>query len=78
MPIVPMPPSTGPHLRAPGLALMFLLALAGPLQAAPFTPASDDEIVERLPARPGLAERRARAELQRDPSRLLRGPHCDR
>ena len=27
-------------------------------------------MVERLPARPGLAERRARAELQRDPSRL--------
>ncbi|GIX53866.1 hypothetical protein ACU6VJ_03235 [Sphaerotilus sulfidivorans] len=70
MPIASTPPHTASRLRAPRLALILLLALAGPLQAAPFTPASDEEVVERLPARPGLAERRARAELQRDPSRL--------
>ena len=70
MPIASAPPHTASRLRAPRLALILLLALAGPLQAAPFTPASDEEVVERLPARPGLAERRARAELQRDPSRL--------
>lgn len=70
MPIASTPPHTASRLRAPRLALILLLTLAGPLQAAPFTPASDEEVVERLPARPGLAERRARAELQRDPSRL--------
>lgn len=70
MPIASTPPHTASRLRAPRLALILLLALAGSLQAAPFTPASDEEVVERLPARPGLAERRARAELQRDPSRL--------
>ena len=70
MPIASTPPHTASRLRVPRLALTLLLTLAGPLQAAPFTPASDEEVVERLPARPGLAERRARAELQRDPSRL--------
>lgn len=49
---------------------LVLAGLAGPVWSAPFTPAGDDEIVARLPARPGVAERQARAALQRDPAQL--------
>ena len=45
MPIASTPPHTASRLRAPRLALILLLTLAGPLQAAPFTPASDEEVV---------------------------------
>lgn len=38
--------------------------------AAPFVPANDAEIVERLPARIGSTERQMRAQLQADPAQL--------
>lgn len=57
------------------LAAGFLAAVAGPAAAAPFVPKSDDEVVERLPARltsatERRAERDARQRLKRDPASL--------
>jgi hypothetical protein len=51
---------------AQGLA-MLLAGMVTALQAAPYTPASDGDIVEHLPARPDAAARRQRAELARAP-----------
>ena len=53
------------------LALGLLAAVVGhAATAAPFTPASDDVVVERLPARDGAEVRRQRAALARDPAQL--------
>lgn len=49
-----------------GLAVL-LAGLAASLHAAPFTPASDGEVVQRLPARADAAARRERAALARAP-----------
>jgi len=54
---------------AQGLAGLLVGAVTA-LQAAPFTPASDGDIVERLPARADAAARRQRAELAREPGLL--------
>lgn len=52
-------------------AAVALLAVAGaPLWAAPFTPANDQEIVQRLPTRWDSAARAQRAELAREPRNL--------
>lgn len=51
------------------LALGLLLAGAT-AQAAPHVPAHDDEVVERLPARPDAEQRARRAALARDPRQL--------
>lgn len=63
-----------PHpARAAALPVLLALMLAGsaaPLHAAPFTPASDAEIVQRLPYRWDAATRLERAELARDPRQL--------
>jgi len=45
---MPPLPSSGPHLR---LLLLVWLALAPPAKAAPHLPASDAQVVERVPAR---------------------------
>lgn len=50
-------------------ALAWLLAVPWAASAAPFVPASDAEIVERLPYRVDAAERARRAALARDPTR---------
>lgn len=54
---------------ARGLAL-WLAGVATVLNAAPFTPASDSEVVERLPARLDSAARAQRAALLRAPNQL--------
>jgi hypothetical protein len=46
------------------------LLVAGAAAAAPFAPGSDDDIVERLPARPDAALRAQRAALAREPRQL--------
>lgn len=51
---------------AQGLAVLLAGAVTA-LQAAPFAPAGDGDIVEHLPARPDAAARRQRAELARAP-----------
>lgn len=56
------------RLRA-GLAVL-LAALAFAAHGAPFVPADDDEVVERLPQRLGAELRRQRAALARDPLQL--------
>ena len=59
--------------RKPFLTLAVALVLTGwtvlPL-AAPFTPARDDEVVQRLPTRLDAAARQQRARLARDPQQL--------
>lgn len=55
-------------LRAAAAGL--LLAAAAAASAAPFVPAADDTIVERLPARADPAERARRAALARDVHQL--------
>ncbi len=56
-----------PRWRGPGFASLLLLALAatGPATAAPYVPADDKLVLERLPARPGDPETRAIRELRR-------------
>lgn len=49
---------------------MLLAGVVTVLQAAPFTPASDGDIVQRLPAGWDAAARRQQAALTRDPGRL--------
>ena len=52
-------------------AAVLLLALFAPAaQAAPYTPATDNELVQRLPARWDADARRQRAALARDPQQL--------
>lgn len=57
------------RLRQWAASALFLCAAAAP-QAAPFTPASDHEVVQQLPRRVGVAERAQRAQLARDPQQL--------
>lgn len=59
--------------RLTPLALTLMLAWSGwtvPAAAAPYTPARDDEVVQRLPARLDAATRQQRARLARDPRQL--------
>ncbi len=68
-------PAARSLVRAVALAGAGLAAWAGGAQAAPFVPAHDDEIVERLPMRWGSSEQRrseqqARTRLQHDPRQL--------
>lgn len=72
----PLPRRSWPALRAglgataTVLALTVAPAVAPPAHAAPRAPASDDEVVERLPARPDAAQQARRAALARDPAQL--------
>lgn len=67
----PPPARAAARRRAAGLTLALCVAGVPPaLHAAPYTPASDDEIVQVLPAGWDAASRRQRAELARDPTQL--------
>jgi Tfp pilus assembly protein PilF len=53
-------------LRLPTLIIVLILALAaGSIQAAPYTPKSDSEVLERLPFKASAAEGRELRELRR-------------
>ena len=57
--------------RLPARAVAALLAgVVTAAPAAPFTPASDDDIVQKLPARWHAAARQQRDALARDPHQL--------
>ena len=56
--------------RKSWLAACLLIVAAASLQAAPFTPASDSEPVQKLPGRLDGAERAQRVQLARDPKQL--------
>jgi hypothetical protein len=68
-----MKPHPARAAALPAMPILLALMLAGsaaPLHAAPFTPANDAEIVQRLPYRWDAATRLERAELARDPRQL--------
>lgn len=57
-------------LSLPVAAALLCAAAALPAAAAPYTPAGDDVVVERLPGRDSAEIRRQRAALARDPGQL--------